>query len=44
VVALTACAEKSDSLKTIEAGCTSHLSKPIRKDTLLRTVAELARQ
>lgn len=44
IVALTASAERSDFLKTREAGCTTHLSKPIRKDLLLRTISEVALQ
>ncbi|RNC69031.1 MAG: response regulator [Desulfuromonadales bacterium] len=44
VVALTASAERSDYHKSQEAGCTTHLSKPIRKETLLRTIREVTRQ
>ena len=42
VVALTAYALKEDVQKSIDAGCDSHLSKPIRKETLLETVRRYA--
>ncbi|WP_306532739.1 ATP-binding protein [Geobacter sp.] len=44
VIALTASAERRDFLKTREAGCTTHLSKPIRKEILLQTINEMAQQ
>ncbi|MRR07590.1 MAG: response regulator, partial [Deltaproteobacteria bacterium] len=44
VVALTAGPERSDYLKTREAGCTTHLSKPIKKDVLLSTINAMVQQ
>jgi CheY-like chemotaxis protein len=35
VIALTALALKEDGVKIHKAGCNSHLTKPIRKQTLL---------
>ncbi len=40
IVALTANAIVGDKQKCIEAGCTGYLSKPIKHDLLLQTVAE----
>ncbi len=40
VVALTAHAIKEDMDRSIAAGCTAHLTKPIKKDTLLSALAE----
>ena len=40
IVALTANAIVGDKKKCIEAGCTGYLSKPIKHDLLLQTVAE----
>jgi two-component system sensor histidine kinase/response regulator len=42
IIALTAYASEADVSKSLEAGCTAHLSKPIRKDTLLTTISEFA--
>lgn len=42
IIALTASAERSDHLKTREAGCTTHLSKPIKRGILLQTINEVA--
>lgn len=39
IVALTAYALKSDVKKCIDAGCTAHLSKPIRKASLLEILS-----
>ena len=41
IAALTASALEEDVKNTIEAGCTSHLSKPIKKARLLPTIREL---
>lgn len=41
IVSLTAHAIKEEVDKCIEAGCDTHLSKPIKKDTLLKTINEL---
>jgi PAS domain S-box-containing protein len=38
IIALTAHAMKEDLQKSIEAGCTGHLTKPIRRATLMETV------
>lgn len=40
VIALTANALKEDQLRSIDAGCTAHLTKPIKKDKLLEIVGE----
>ena len=40
IIALTANAIVGDKQKCIEAGCTGYLSKPIKHDLLLQTVAE----
>ena len=40
VIALTAHAIKEDMDKSIEAGCTAHLTKPIKKQTLLAALEE----
>lgn len=40
IIALTAYALKDDERKSIEAGCTAHLTKPIKKDLLLETIRE----
>jgi CheY-like chemotaxis protein len=42
IVALTAFALKEEYDKSIEAGCNAHLSKPIRRQTLLAGIAEYA--
>ena len=41
IVSLTAHAIKEEVDKCLEAGCDTHLSKPIKKDTLLKTINEL---
>lgn len=38
IIALTAHAVKEDMEKSIHAGCNTHLSKPIKKTTLLQTI------
>ena len=42
IVALTAYAFQEDRQKSLDAGCDVHLTKPINKGKLLRTIAELA--
>ena len=42
IVALTANALKEDIQKSLDAGCTTHLTKPIRKAVLLDTIREHA--
>ncbi|MBT3236755.1 MAG: PAS domain S-box protein [Bdellovibrionales bacterium] len=39
IIALTAQARKEDLNKTLEVGCSSCLTKPVKKDTLLQTIA-----
>jgi two-component system sensor histidine kinase/response regulator len=41
IVALTASALESDVRNCLEAGCTAHLSKPVKKAALLRAIREL---
>jgi two-component system, sensor histidine kinase and response regulator len=36
IIALTAHAQREHTLKSFEAGCTDHLTKPIKKETLLK--------
>ncbi len=43
IIALTAHAVKEDMDKSIQAGCNSHLSKPIKKVTLLQTIDRFMR-
>lgn len=40
IIALTAYALKEDEQKCLDAGCTSYLSKPIKKKHLLKTIME----
>ena len=40
VIALTAHAIKEDMERSIEAGCSAHLTKPIKKQTLLTALSE----
>jgi len=40
ILALTAHALPEEVRKSLDAGCTAHLTKPIRKDTLLRAIEE----
>ncbi|HIF50181.1 MAG TPA: response regulator [Thiotrichaceae bacterium] len=42
IVSLTAHAIKEEIDKCIDAGCDTHLSKPIKKSTLLQTIEELS--
>jgi CheY-like chemotaxis protein len=41
IIALTAYALKDDERKSIEAGCSAHLTKPIKKGLLLEKIAAL---
>jgi len=43
IVALTAYALKDEVGKSLEAGCDAHLSKPIKKKTLLKAIVEATR-
>lgn len=40
IIALTAYALKDDAEKSLQAGCNTHLTKPIKKDNLLKTIKE----
>ena len=42
ILALTAHALREEVRKSVDAGCTAHLTKPIRKETLLQAIAEHA--
>jgi DNA-binding response OmpR family regulator len=42
IVALTAFAMREELARTSEAGCTAHLTKPIKRETLLRAIEALA--
>ena len=44
IVALTAHALSDDAVKTADAGCDAHLTKPIRKATLLEELEHFARK
>jgi CheY-like chemotaxis protein len=41
IVALTASALEDDIRNSLEAGCTTHVGKPVRKSRLLETIREL---
>ncbi|MBC7840019.1 MAG: response regulator, partial [Nitrospiraceae bacterium] len=43
IIALTAYALKEDEQKSLDAGCTAHLVKPIKKLTLLAAISEYTR-
>lgn len=43
ILALTAHALKEEEKKSLDAGCTTHLTKPIKKQVLLRAIAEYAK-
>ncbi len=43
IIALTAYALKEDTQKSIEAGCTAHLTKPIKKAKLIEALSEYSR-
>ena len=42
IIALTANALKEDAQKSLDAGCTAHLTKPIRKAPLLAAITDHA--
>ena len=42
IIALTAYALKEDEKKSLDAGCTGHMTKPIKKARLLEALAEFA--
>lgn len=42
IVALTANAFKEEADKCLAVGCTAHLTKPIKKKTLLSAIAQCA--
>jgi CheY-like chemotaxis protein len=42
IVALTAHALAGDAEKSLQAGCTAHVTKPIKKPKLLQTIAQFA--
>ncbi|MBX3348926.1 MAG: CHASE domain-containing protein [Nitrospira sp.] len=42
ILALTAHALEEEAKKSLDAGCTAHLTKPIKKQALLRAVADYA--
>ena len=39
IIALSADAMKEDIQKSLEAGCVAHVTKPVKKETLLKTIA-----
>jgi PAS domain S-box-containing protein len=41
IIALTAHAQKEAELKSLDAGCTTHLTKPVRKAELLETISQI---
>ena len=41
IIALSAAALEADVLRAIEAGCDMHVSKPVKKSTLLKAIAEV---
>jgi two-component system sensor histidine kinase/response regulator len=44
IVALTAFAQHEDEIKSLKAGCTAHLTKPIKKQILLEKIIELTKK
>lgn len=42
ILALTAHALKEETKKSLDAGCTAHLTKPIKKQALLRAIEDYA--
>ena len=40
IIALTVSALKNEKEQTVDAGCTAHLAKPIKKATMLEAVQE----
>ncbi len=43
IIALTTYTLKKEVQKSLDAGCTAHLIKPIKKTKLIRTINEYAR-
>jgi len=43
IIALTASALEADVRRAIEVGCDMHVSKPVKKSTLLRAIAKRRR-
>lgn len=43
IIALTAYALKEEVQKSLDAGCTSHVSKPVKKNTLFQAIDECAK-
>jgi len=41
IIALTAHASREDEQKSLDAGCTAHLTKPIKKAKLMETILKL---
>jgi CheY-like chemotaxis protein len=41
IIALTAAVPEDSLQESLEAGCDSHLSKPVRRSTLLNTLREV---
>ena len=44
IVALTAYALKEEERKSLEAGCTAHLTKPIKKGKLLEAILSFSKE
>jgi two-component system sensor histidine kinase/response regulator len=44
IIALTAYALKEETQKSFDAGCTAHLTKPIKKAKLMETITEQTRR
>jgi CheY-like chemotaxis protein len=44
IIALTAYAMKEDKERTIEAGCSDYLAKPIKKEKLLEAIRKLSKK
>ena len=44
IIALTACARKEDVDNCLAAGCTAHVSKPVKKHALLKAIQEHTRK
>jgi CheY-like chemotaxis protein len=40
IIALTAYARREEREKSLQAGCTAHITKPVRKQTLLRCIRD----
>jgi len=44
IIALTACALKEEIKKSLQAGCTGHMTKPIKKTILLEVLSQYAKR